>query len=208
MNKKEILAVTKGIISALGEDGCDLEAHLSVGFLKPLNDFYRGFCINPSQLSKDSFNVEVFFIPLFLPTKVLYFNLGWTLGGRSKTWTARSIDEIALALKKDALPVLRKIVTHESFLDAVKRYGATNDFYTLQAIAASAALSDNRKMLIAAYEEMKERLGQSAYPWQNELLDRVKLMNENFDKKATLFESFESWKRTTIESLKLEEFVS
>src|SRR5207249_2828862 len=72
MTTKEFIALAKSLMLDL--PGFTFKGRLM--FIKPVKQVLRGICFEPSAFDKRAFYVNVFALPLCVPTRHLYFNFG------------------------------------------------------------------------------------------------------------------------------------
>ncbi|HTD06250.1 hypothetical protein [Undibacterium sp.] len=177
----------------------------------PVKFAVRGIYFEGSSFDTKSFYVWVFFLPLFVPTSNVSFNLGRRLrvpagGDRWSTDMPNLMGDLAAAVERDALPFLSGIESPLDIAKAAEKIQAPKDPYVQQAIAyAWARAGDTAR----ACDELGKlvRLLDSKIPWQHAMSDRAeglkaKLLESPMEAKAQL----EAWEVETVQGLGLDNF--
>ena len=208
MKSKDFLALAKQLLRNL--PGFSLKGPMMV--LIPVKSVLRGIYFESSSFDTKSFYVWVFFLPLFVPTTNVRFNLGKRIrvssgGDRWSTDMSNLTENLALAIEKEALPFLHDI---ESTLDIVKVLEKTqtpNDPYVRQAIAYSWAKAEDRSKAIGELDRLEQLLDVKV-EWQRVMHEsakglKAKLMeNEMIVRNQLEFWESESFKNLGLEKLK------
>ena len=201
MKKRVITSLLNSIKEQLGVDGQNLQIRGVTAIQLPHNDLYRGIAINAPQTPREDFYIHIFVVPLYLPTEVLYYNIGWRLGGRSTTWAANTLHDVIDHIKMEAIPWLESVSTPQGFLAAVPKLGKGQDLYVLQAMIAVSAVAGEREQLSSALGNL-ERLACGGFAWQIELLERGRLIQKLFlQDQDALQKVLGEWRASTCQKL-------
>jgi len=203
MNKKEFRTITNGLLRDLPNLGVQGQ----MLFIHPIGQILRGVYLEDSAANARSFFVWVFFLPLYVPTQRLSFNLGKRLRGpETERWNADSptvVAELNAAIRKEALPFVSGI---ESPLDVVKvamslQKGA--DPYVQQAIAYSFARVGDVAAATAALNTLIQLLDFNI-PWHREMADRANiLVTELSANPSVALQRLERWEAESIANLRM-----
>ncbi len=205
MKKKQFETLCKTLLPHLRGFACN-------GWLlyaQPIGHVLRGFCCDDSGFDPQKFTVTVFFLPLYVPTKHLHFNMGHRLKdarGCDMWWNLsdpRLRDELLACIQRDGLPFLEYVTQACDVATAIHRLGADSDPYRLEAIAYSLAMTDD----VAAAQQALERLTKAldrGISWQAEMMERAtqlarKLSTDPQEAKHQLAE----WEEETVKNLGL-----
>jgi hypothetical protein len=178
-------------------------------FAKPVNHVLRGFCCDDSGFDQQKFAVTVFYLPLYVPTKHLHFNMGRRLKdarGCDIWWNLSEPqlrDELAACIQRDGLPFLEGVSQPHDVPIAVHRYGADSDPYKLEAIAYSLAMTDDVLAAQQALERLAKVLDRDI-AWQVEMAERATLLAQklSIDPQEARRQLAE-WEQTTMKNLGL-----
>ncbi|GHV51882.1 hypothetical protein AGMMS49579_08190 [Spirochaetia bacterium] len=177
-------------------------------FMQPIYNCHRGFVIDPSQLQKDTFDIETFFMPLYIPVTDIVRGIGWTVGGSSASWTKESVSDIVFLLKRDALPLFTKAVSDEDLLDITLEKVSFNSLHKLQSQLALAVRLRNMQLFDKIYSEIKEKLYVDHYDWHRDILQRIEFIKENLLHYDLLMKYFDKCREENIQVLGIKDFVN
>jgi hypothetical protein len=142
----------------------------------PLDHILRAICFEGSAFDKETFYVNVFFMPLYVPATHIHFGFGHRLrSATSGAWTSNNPqlrDELLACIQRDGLPFLEGVRQPCDVATAIHRLGADFDPYKLEAIAYSLAMADD----VAAAQQALERLTKAldkGISWQAEMMERA-----------------------------------
>src|SRR5947209_27626 len=172
MKNKEFEAIGKRLLPYLpGFTVCG-----NMLFIRPVGHTLRAIMFDRS-IDPRGFYVQVFLEPLFVPTNVIGFNIGWRVGGGSHTWNADDpnlVAELGTALKREAFPFLSGAQTPSDVARAASSLKLSGDFYVQQAVAYALARAGNAEGAAAALEQLVRLLDTPVKPgWQHEMIDRA-----------------------------------
>jgi len=206
MKKKEKIILLKEILIALGDDGAKFEINNDIAFVKPIGNCYRGICIDDSRFSKEEFYIEIFFVPLYIPTDHVYFNNGWRLtrNKNEDTWEKGLLKDIVYIIKQNVLEKLLYSNTDEKLLNIINELnGFSNNIKTLETKLILAARMGNEKIINSTYTEIKLQINEDSFPWQKNILERVDLIIHNYKNRNLILDITDKWKEESIQKLKL-----
>jgi hypothetical protein len=179
-------------------------------FIQPLGDTLRGFHWEPSAFSKTDFYVNVFFLPLYLPTKHLHFTFGHRVG-RNKRWTADSA-ELANALSSEMLkelPFLSMLRTAKDVAKALEPLTKPNEAgyvnpHSCEALAYTLVRAGETTEAVDLIERLLKKAN-LAVDWEREIASRAQLIKDNLlEKPEKAKELLAEWKSETIRNLRLQ----
>jgi len=212
MNKKEKKIVLKKILHDLGNDGLFFEIKNDIAFVKSIGNCYRGIFIDSSQINKDDFYIEIFFVPLYIPTDFIYFNNGWRLSkeGCSDTlWTKESTGEIAMCIKQVALKKLLHSSTDLSLLNTINEIKLNkNNIVTLETKFILAARMGDIISLQKAYKDIKLQINENNFSWQKKITERIEIIIQNFKDVQFITDITNKWRNETVKKLNLQSWAT
>lgn len=198
--------------------GFAIKGHLL--YDQDIDYFLSGFCFESSAFSKNSFTIDVFVQPLFIPKTYLSFNFGNRIGflfkKRDYWWEYDENDEkqimaeIHLAITKFGIPFLEKRNSLKGFIHNYKNFGAKVNPHTVEGIAYA-------YVLVEDYAKAKKHLSSlvkllvdvadyyRSSSWLTEMQERVSLMlghleNHNYQMAK---DQLGQWRDFTLTSLGL-----
>ncbi|MBI4604275.1 MAG: hypothetical protein HY721_20135 [Planctomycetes bacterium] len=179
-------------------------------FITPVQHTLRGLCFESHSYEPMQFYIWVFFLPLFIPTKHVSFNLGKRIEGpRGKPWNAEGpnlIAELSAALKREALPFLSRMESPHDLAKAATSLRQAQDPYVQQAIAYALARTGEVNKAVAALEELAHLLDVKV-PWQREMTERAyALKSQLLGDASGAQRRLEAWEAESVCNLGLEKF--
>jgi hypothetical protein len=155
-------------------------------YLREPADILRGVCVDSSAFSANAVYVEIFAMPLYIPTDHLYFSYGNRLTD-SNNWKQWSVDpeypvefvrDLLNALEPDGMGFLDQFRTPELFVDYLDRTPGLNDFSRLKTKAYSLAyLGRDREadgLLVSLIAEANAAVKES--PWAKNIAEHAQLL--------------------------------
>jgi hypothetical protein len=206
MTTKEFLTLEKNLLPHL--PGFALSGRLM--FLAPVKNTLRGISFEGSDFDKKSFYVNVFVLPLCVPTKHLYFNFGNRVrhGGGGDRWNTNMpnlIEELGTSLKREALSFLYPIESLKSFAEVAKSFSFKNP-HTPQAVAYALIRVGDFQNARSALAQLLQQLDLKV-EWQREMTERAETLKGMLDLNPTDAQrQLETWEVETIKNLGLESF--
>jgi len=201
MTKKEFEKIGKALLPEL--PGFAVKGNLL--FMLPVRQVLRGICFEPSGFDRRAFYVNVFVLPLCVPTQYLYFNFGRRVG---TGWSSDAPDvysELSLALRREALPFLSRVEDLDDFIQLAKSFSRANP-RTREAIAYALARVGEVDKAIAELDTLLAMLDVKV-PWQLEMAERANalksLLLHDF---ASAQKQLQEWEAESIRNLGLEKF--
>lgn len=133
----------------------------------------RGFCFEPSDFDRTSFYVNVFFLPLYVPTTHLYFTFGDRLrdngGDRWNVDDPNLIGKLVNCIQSQGIPLLSGVRDPLGLAEVVQeRFANSQDPYVLEAIAYSLLMGSDHVSAPAALDRLLAVLDPTV-SWQNEM---------------------------------------
>jgi len=177
----------------------------------PSDGLLKGIYFDGSGFDKNAFYVEVFFLPLYVPTTYVHFNFGKRLVAGTKSWnmTADNLTaELTAAIHDEALPFLGQAETAERFADAITEISkAPRNPHVLQAKAYSFAKLGNYEMAINTLNELIDVLDSNEdakFAWVRELRDNVeRFLAQIRNNPASAQQQLDEWEAISRKNLRL-----
>ncbi len=206
MTIKEFVVIEKRLLSDF--PGFTVKGALM--FIQPLGDTLRGFHWEPSAFSKSDFYVNMFFLPLYVPTKHLHFTFGHRLGG-DKRWSADSPDlknALGSEMKKE-LPFLNSLKAAKEVAKALETLTKPNKvgYVNPHCYEAFAYALVQAEQIAAAGDVIETLLNKVnlTVGWESEIASRAQMIRDKLlDKSEKAQELLAAWKSETIRNLRLE----
>lgn len=176
-------------------------------FTRPVGAILRAIFFDRS-IDKRAFYVQVFAQPLFVPSKHVWFNVGWRLGGGSHTWDAdhpTAIEELRKTLKLDALPFLSKINSPAQLALAGESLAKPADIGVQQAIAFAYARAGASEKAATAFDRLVNLMETTEF-WKEELKRARTLRSQIVSDPDSVQRQLDAWEAETTKNLKLEQF--
>ena len=174
-------------------------------FVRPIEHALRGVCFDRS-IDARRFFAQVFVLPLFVPTKHIGFNFGWRLGGGAWSWDADDpnlIDELGLALRREALPFLATVNTVSDIPPAAVSLRKSGDPHVRQAIAYSLARAGDIPAAVEALDALVRSLNRES-AWQRDMAERAHgLAVQLLSDPAAAQRRMDAWEAETAQHLAL-----
>lgn len=179
-------------------------------FIQPVGDTLRGFHWEPSAFSKKDFYVNMFFLPLYVPTKHLHFTFGHRVG-RNKRWTAESTelqDALSSEMQKE-VPFLRSLKTAKDVANALEPLTKPNEAgyvnpHSYEALAYTLVRTGETTAAGYLIDTLLKRAN-LAVNWEREIASRAQLMKNNLlEEPEKAQELLAAWESETIRNLGLE----
>jgi hypothetical protein len=179
MKKREFESLCKKLLPQLSGFVCK-------GWLlyaQPVGHVLRGFCCDDSGFDPHKFAVTVFFLPLYVPTKHLHFNMGHRLKderGCDIWWNlndAQLREELLGRIQREGLPFLHEVGQPRQVATAIQQLGGEADPYRLEAVAYSLAMADDYAGAQQGLDRLLKALD-AKIAWQAEMMERAKRLGE------------------------------
>lgn len=205
MTKKQLVAIAKSVLPELP----GLSIKESLMFIPPVDGVLCGLNFDGSSFDKTSFYVDMFVMPLCVPTTHLYFNFGSRIRNNngSDRWSIETSDfnvELALALKLQAVPFLSRTSSLIDFIETAKSFSGNP--HTTRAIAFSLARTGNISKAIEILNQLLNQLDLNV-AWQRDMADQVKTLRSKLLTDPTEARlQLEAWEAETVQNLGLAEF--
>jgi hypothetical protein len=179
-------------------------------FIQPLGNTLRGFHWEPSAFSKRDFYVNMFFLPLYVPTKHLHFTFGHRVGG-SKRWSAdsRGLENALSSEMQKEVPFLNSLETTKEVAKALEpltkpnKVGYVNP-HCYEAFAYALVQAGEMTAARDAINTLLNKVNLTV-DWESEIASRAQLIRDKIlDKPEKARELLAAWNSETIRNLKLE----
>jgi hypothetical protein len=179
-------------------------------YAQPVGHVLRGFCCDDSGFDPQKFALTVFFLPLYVPTKHVHFNMGHRLKdarGCDIWWNLSAPqlhDELLGYIQRDGLPFLKDVEQPSQVANAINQLGADRDPYRLEAIAYSLIMTDDVAAARQALDHLVKSLD-SSISWQSDMMQRALQLGHDLsaDPEEARHQLGE-WERATITNLGLD----
>lgn len=203
MTTKEFISIEKQLLAIL--PGFSIKEKLM--YISPVKGILRGIYFEASAFEKKSFYINVFVLPLCVPTKHLYFNFGKRLRHlKTDRWNFDSpniLEKIIDALKDQGLQFLSRAESLLEFVKVAKTFSETNP-HTSQAIAYALFRAGEYEQAEEAFTQLIKRL-EVKVAWQREMLDRAVALKSSLVKNPVEGQkTLAVYESQTIENLGLE----
>ena len=172
-----------------------------------MEHFLRGINFAPSAFNKTSFSATAFITPLFVPSPHLTLNFAHRVRKREggDRWDASMpllIEELADAIKRQALPYLSPVQSLADFVKVANQSSSPNP-HALRAIAFAMVLDGRNQEAINVIDDLIRGLDTKSV-WQVELGEMVsslkdKLIENPMEARQQLL----TWETESIRNLKL-----
>lgn len=180
-----------------------------------------GFCFESSAFSKNSFTINVFVQPLFIPVTYLSFNFGERIGvlfkNRDYWWEydenyeKQTMSEIHIAITKNGIPFLEKRNTLQGYIKNYKNFRPKENPHTIEEISYAYILVEEfgkaKKHLSSLVERLDDDTGYyKNASWIIEMQERVNLMLNHLEYQnyQRAKDQLRQWRDFTLTSLGLE----
>lgn len=180
-------------------------------YYKDFQYLLRGFSFESSAFSRNSFSIEVFVQPLFVPTSSLVFNFGNRLGflasHKDVWWTYDESqeeiisNEILKMMVNFGVPFLEKRETIEKFLYQYKGIGMKDNRNMYEAICYAQILAGNyakSNIMLRSFEIiLSQDISQNPkIKWLEEILARVQIILQCLNSKdyASAIHTLNEWR--------------
>lgn len=207
MKNKDFAELAKRLLPDL--PGFTVKAPLM--FIPPVAHTLRAICFEGSSFDAESFYVNFFFQPLFVPANHLSFTFGNRLrkAGGGDRWNADVPDivrELGVALNRDAMPFLSPIKSPRDVAHAATSLRLPQNPHVQQAIAYALARAGDVDKSVAALDELT-RLLDVKVPWQLEMFERASALKSQLLSDASgVQKQLEAWEAESVRNLGLEKF--
>lgn len=207
MKSKEFTALAKKLMPNL--PGFAVKGSMAI--MRPVKTVLRGIYFEGSSFDTKSFYVWVFFLPLFVPTNVVNFNLGQRLrvpggGDRWSTDMPNLIGDLTAVIERDALPFLTGVESPLDVARAAGRNQSPQDPYVQQAVAYAWARAGEVKRANDELEKLIHLLD-ARITWQHALIERAdRLRAMLLEKPEDVQAQLDAWENETSRCLGLEGF--
>jgi hypothetical protein len=176
-------------------------------FARPINAILRAIFFDRS-IDKRVFYAYVFAQPLFVPSKHVWFNVGWRIGGGSRAFDAddsSTIEKLRKTLKLEALPFLLSINSPAQLALAGESLSKSEDIGLQQAIAYAYARAGAAEKATIALDRLIDLMESTGF-WQEELKRARSLKSQITRDPDAVQRQLDAWEGDTIRNLKLEQF--
>lgn len=206
MKKKDFEAIGKRLLADLP----GFAVRGPVVFIAPVRGVLRGLYFEGSDFDKNSFYVNIFILPLFVPTKFMYFLFGDRLrvdgADRWKADAPNMLAQLGATIKQEALPWLSRSKSLIDITRLAESHPNPKDLHVQQVVAYALARSGNVKQAVDALDRLLGLLSEEV-PWQHEMAERAKVLKSQLLAEPTAAQrQLDSWEIETVRNLGLEEF--
>jgi hypothetical protein len=187
-----------------------MAVHGPMMVVAPVGQVLRGIHFEGSSFDTKSFYLWAFWLPLYVPTERISFNLGMRVHGASgERWNAdstRLLENMATSIQSEAVPFLSRLETVEGVTETARCAAAeSRDPYVHQALSYALARAGETGAAIGAIDVLVALLD-AAIPWQAELEARANLLRgkllEGPENAAVLLDG---WRVESVRKLGLED---
>lgn len=207
MNSKELVSLARRLLPQYPS----MILHRTMLVMPPVNPVFRGLWFEGSSFDAKSFYVWAFWMPLYVPAKMISFNLGKRVrvesgGDRWSSADDQVVESLNRAIRSDALPFLSEL---KSVQDAVRaaRHAAdgSKDPFAHEALAYSLAKAGDVEAAVESIDVLLELLS-PLIPWQAELKTRALSLKEAIiANNGDVIKILDGWTAENIRQLGLEQ---
>ena len=169
----------------------------SLMFMVPVGDILRGIDFDPSGFDKRAFYVEVFAMPLFVPTKYLSFNFGDRLRFAGidgfDADDPELLGKLKAAIRQDAGASLAQAGAGLEFADLARTKSMGNP-HTPKAIAFALARAGRTEEAIGVIDQLLPHLDLESH-WQRDIDTLCRTLKAKLLKSPVGAGGLETWKR-------------
>lgn len=176
----------------------------------PIGQVFRGLYFEGSDFDAQSFYINAFWLPLYVPTKHIHFNFGKRLRDNrgADRWNSDSpqlLDDLAAAIRRDALPLFDKVESLQGVVEVTRQAAVVSkDPYVHQALSYALAMAGEGTEAVRAIDVLLGLLN-PAVPWQAQFAARANLLKEKIaDGTEEAGTMLEGWRAESIRSLGLD----
>ena len=204
MKTKDFVKLEEQLVEGL--PSCSISGSTIV--LCPVTQVLRGLSFEGSSFDSKRFFVWFFCLPLCVPTKHLYFNMGDRLrtSGGGDMWDARDrdlLEELRHAISTQAVPHLSKVETLDEVVQVLASLPKPRDPYKQQALAYALARISSLEEAEQALNDLLLQLDHKI-SWQGQLADRAEALLKCLKRSPTeAQEQLKKWEAQSIDALKL-----
>ena len=213
MKARDIKAIYEAILPTLP----GFEAKGPLLFVSPIDHILKAFCIEGSDFDSFSFYIWVFVLPLYVPTKYLYFSFGNRLTDQqSDRWSFTEenkeelVGDLLKAMRQQGLSFLFKIDTPLDLASKASLFSvAPNDPYLGEAVAYSLVLADKTSEAMEALKFLNALLAgiDQQKTWIEDIRRRALSVRKHLSESpAEAKKLLMKWEQQTLLNLKLESF--
>jgi hypothetical protein len=179
-----------------------------VAWMRPVGEIARGVAIDESSFDPAGFYAWAFFMPLFVPSSHVSFNLGFRLKRRdgSQRWNANDstcTTELAAAIATQAVPELQSVNDAVSVMSFMHRHGFVDRHTTLLCYSKLGDIAAAEQAL----QELLRGLDMSV-KWQRELAESMSdVLHKLRHSQAETDRQLQQWSNATAKSLGVEDLL-
>lgn len=208
MTTKEFVRLEKGLLPAFPRFALKGPLMISI----PMGSTLRGFHFEPSSFNKNTFYVDMFFMPLYVPAKHVHFTFGHRVRRPNSDWNSEQndLEEVLKSEMKKEMPFLLQLEDRKELVRALRgkvtpdKKGYVNPHcyealsYTLILLSE---LHEAAHLLDTLLEDVNAKV-----LWEEEIAVRARLIRAKLlDPDAAKKQLFK-WEAETVKSLGLEKF--
>ncbi len=179
------------------------QAKRNLVYRAPFSHFLQGLCFERSS-SKESFYLNVFIIPLFVPKDYIYFTFGKRIGRGWNTTDQNIVKKIFSEINcQDISTYLDSISNLQDFVSRIEKITEYKSLYFYQAIGLAQALDGRIKESLENLYQIQIQADVSV-AWQRDLKEQTerfcRLLKENPDR---AIQQLLEWQEYTTQKLKI-----
>jgi hypothetical protein len=179
-------------------------------FISPVGNLLRGFYFESSAFAQKSFYINVFFLPLYVPTKNIHFTFGHRVG-RERRWTADQpgIETSLTSEIQKELSFLTGLKTIADVVAALRAFTTPNEAgyvnpHCYEALAYSLIKVGETKNALGVINLLVKRAN-PAVAWEAEIAQRVQLIGSKLLEKPDEVQArLSAWETDTARNLGIE----
>jgi hypothetical protein len=178
-------------------------------FYSPINHTLRAISFDES-INQREFYVQVFVQPLFVPSDVIFFNLGWRLGGNARVWNTdapQARDEIIEEIRGSAVPFLEAAESIDGLIGTLRKLDKAGDPIVRQALGYAYALKGDADRCSRELAKLTAGLDTSI-PWVQRMSEQAKGLVELVRQDSVLAKAqLCRWEEETAKTLGLSDYL-
>jgi hypothetical protein len=184
------------------------EASGNLCLVSPFSGTVRGFQFEPSAFSKTDFYINVFFLPLCVPTKQFHFTFGHRLGrnGRWNSTDPMLLPNLSMELQKER-PFLLGLDKPIDVVSALKPFAERRNLHSLEAFAYMQILAGQVGVGMDTLNDLLIATD-IAVPWQQEIASRALLIRDKLrNRPESARGQLTTWEHETADDLGIAKFL-
>jgi hypothetical protein len=207
MTKRQLASIARKIVAELRL--FTAKGRLLVAL--PLDHTLKAVLLDSSSFDADTFHVELFVQPLFIPENHIVLSVGWRVGGKAEMWSGhdpRLIEKLTSALAGEPCRFLGRIQSPEDVAAAALSLNAAQNLGVQRVVGFAFARAGNYARAIKELTSLLKLLGDRP-GWEYEMAEQTRqLIDQLRDDPQAVARQFERWETETAQALNVNELRS